>query len=130
MALTLAREYDTISLEDLQTRNLSRRPQPKPDENGGHLPNGASRKAGLNKSIKDAGWYAFRMILACKAAWAGKRVQVIPPAFTTQACSGYGERVSKTLSVRVHICTNCGLTLDRDENVARWGERRLSSPTL
>ena len=146
-ALALVRKYDTIYLEDLQIRNLSRRPQPKPDENGGHLHNGASRKAGLNKSVQDAAWYAFRMILACKAAWAGKRVEAIAPAFTTQDCSRCGERVSKSLSVRTHVCTNCGLTLDRDENaalnilssgragpsganVAQWGERSLRSPAL
>jgi putative transposase len=146
-ALALVRDYDVIYLEDLQVRNLSRRPEPKPDGNGGYLKNGASREAGLNKSIQDAGWYAFRRILTCKAVWAGKRVEAIPPAFTTQDCSGCGERIWKSLSVRTHVCTTCGLTLDRDENaalnilasgragpsganVARWGERSLRSPAL
>jgi putative transposase len=117
-ALALVREYDVIYLEDLHICNLSRRPEPKPDGNGSYEHNGASRKAGLNKSINDAGWYAFRRILACKAAWAGKRVEAIPPAFTTQDCSGCGERVQKSLSVRTHVCTNCGLVMDRDENAA------------
>ncbi len=45
---------DVIYLEDLQVANLRRRPAPKPDGNGGYLPNGARRKAGLNKSISDA----------------------------------------------------------------------------
>jgi len=27
--------------------------------------------------------------------------------------------VEKSLSVRTHVCTNCGLILDRDENAAR-----------
>jgi putative transposase len=118
-ALSLLHTYDTIYLEDLQVRNLSRRPEPTPDGNGGHLKNGASRKAGLNMSINDAGWYAFRCILTCKAAWAGKRVEAVPPAYTTQDCSGCGERVYKSLSVRTHVCTNCGLILDRDENAAQ-----------
>jgi putative transposase len=117
-ALDLVREYDAIYLEDLQVQNLSRRPKAKPDGNGGYLKNRASRKAGLNKSILDAGWRSFRIILAGKAAYAGKRVQAIPPAFTTQDCSGCGERVYKSLSVRTHICTSCGLILDRDENAA------------
>jgi IS605 OrfB family transposase len=117
-ALSLVRAYDVIYLEDLQIRNLSRRPAPKPDGNSGYEHNGASRKAGLNKSIQDAGWYAFRRILTCKAAWAGKRVEAIPPKNTTQACSGCGEIVQKSLSIRTHICTNCGLILDRDENAA------------
>jgi putative transposase len=118
-ALALVRAYDTIYLEDLQIRNLSRHPEPKPDGNGGYAPTGAAPKAGLNTSIHDAGWYAFRRILTCKAEWAGKRVEAIPPAFTTQDCSGCGHRVYKSLSVRTHVCTNCGLMLDRDENAAR-----------
>jgi putative transposase len=117
-ALELVREYDTIYLEDLQVRNLSRRPKARPDGNGGYEHNGANRKAGLNQSINDAGWHAFRRILACKAAWAGKRVEAIPSAYTTQDCSGCGERIYKSLSVRTHVCTNCGLILDRDENAA------------
>jgi putative transposase len=127
-ALDLVRIYDVIYLEDMQVRNLSRRPAPKPDGHGGYAHNGASRKAGLNKSIQDAGWYAFRMILACKAVWAGKRVEAVPPAYTTQDCSGCGERVQKSLSVRTHVCTNCGLVLDRDENAARnilWAGQAL-----
>jgi putative transposase len=118
-ALALVRQYDTIYLEDLQVANMSQRPEPVPDGQGGYLHDGASAKAGLNKSINDAGWYAFRQILTCKAEWAGKRVEAVPPAYTSQDCSGCGERVEKSLSVRTHVCTNCGLILDRDENAAR-----------
>jgi putative transposase len=92
-ALRLVRDYDVISVEDVQIRNLSRRPAPISDGNGGYEHNGAAHKAGLNTSINDAGWYAFRRILTCKAAWAGKRVQAVPPAYTTQECTGCGERV-------------------------------------
>jgi putative transposase len=124
-ALALVRQYDVLYLEDLQIRNLTRRPTPIPDGDGGYLHNGAKAKSGLNKSIQDAGWHAFRMILACKAAWAGKRVEAIPPAFTTQDCSNVrpdgticGERVKKSLSVRTHVCPQCDCILDRDENAA------------
>jgi putative transposase len=127
-ALALVRAYDTIYLEDLQISNMSRQPAPKPDGNGGYLHNGASAKAGLNKSINDAGWYSFRQILACKAEWAGKRVVAVPPAYTSQDCSSCGERVEKSLSVRTHVCPSCGLILDRDENAARniqWAGQAL-----
>jgi putative transposase len=134
-ALALVRQYDTLYLEDLQIRNMTHRPASKPDGSGGYEHNGARAKAGLNKSINDAGWYSFRMILACKAAWAGwagKRVEAISPAYTTQDCSGCGERIYKSLSVRIHACTNCGLVLDRDENAAlnmlRAGQAR-QAPT-
>jgi putative transposase len=127
-ALELVRQYDTIYLEDLQVANMSHRPAPKPDGQGGYLHNGASQKAGLNTSIQDAGWYSFRIILEGKAAYAGRRVVAVPPAYTSQDCSGCGERVEKSLSVRTHVCISCGLILDRDENAARniqWRGHRL-----
>jgi putative transposase len=106
-ALELLRTYDVIYLEDLQVRNLV-------------------RNRYLAKSISDAGWAAFRTILACKAEWAGKRVVAVPAQYTSQDCSGVlpdgsrcTQRVAKSLSVRTHICPSCGLVLDRDENAAQ-----------
>jgi putative transposase len=127
-ALDLVRAYDTIYVEAIQPANLSRRPAPRQDENGTYQHNGAARKAGLNKSIQDAGWRQFLSILAYKAACAGKRVEAVPPAYTSQDCSGCGKRMQISLSVRTHVCTNCGLILDRDENAARniqWRGQRL-----
>jgi putative transposase len=127
-ALALVRQYDTIYVEALQPANLSRRPAPVPDGNGGYHHNGAARKAGLNNSIHDAGWGHFLHILAFKAACAGKRGEAVPPAYTSQDCSGCGARIQKSLSVRTHVCTACGLILDRDENAARtilWRGQRL-----
>jgi putative transposase len=72
----------------------------------------------LAKSISDAGWAAFRTILEGKAAYAGRRVVAVPPAYTSQDCSGCGERVLKSPSVRTLVCPRCGLVLDRDENAA------------
>jgi putative transposase len=128
VALALVRAYDTIYVEAIQPANLSRRPAPKQDEHGTYEHNGASRKAGLNKSIQDAGWRHFLAILAFKAACAGKRVEAVNPAFTSQECSSFGKRMHISLSVRTHICTYCGLILDRDLNVARnivWRGQRL-----
>ena len=99
-ALALVRDYDTIYLEDLRVANLVRNPY-------------------LAKSISDAGWAAFRTVLVCKAAWAGKRVVLVDPAYTSQDCSGCSVRVQKSLSMRTHVCPSCGLVLDRDENAAR-----------
>ena len=58
-ALALVRYHDLIVHEDLQIANMTARPKPCPDGNGGHQPNGAAAKAGLNKSINDAGWGIF-----------------------------------------------------------------------
>ena len=135
-ALALVRQYDTIYLEELHIANLTKAPESKPDpEKPGHyLPNGATAKAGLNKSIHDTGWYQFRTILVFKAAYAGKQAVAVPAAYTTQDCSGCGERVQKSLSIRTHVCPSCGLVLDRDENAAlnilRAGQARQGAGTV
>jgi putative transposase len=60
--------YETIVFEDIAPANLSRRAKPKQDENGKYLPNGASAKSGVNKSILDAGWRQFITYCEYKAA--------------------------------------------------------------
>ena len=62
---------------------------------------------------------------------AGRQVLAVPPASTSQDCSGAlgvlgvlpdgsrcVQRVAKSLSVRTHICASYGVVLDRDENAA------------
>ncbi len=108
-ALALLRHDDTIYLEDLQVANLV-------------------RNRHLAKSVAGAGWGQFRTILDAKAACAGRRVVAVPPASTSQDCSGCGARVPKSLRVRTHVCPSCGLVLDRDENAARniqWAGQAL-----
>lgn len=51
----LVDDYDLIVFEDLATKNMVRRPRPRPDATGGFEANGASAKAGLNRSLHDAG---------------------------------------------------------------------------
>lgn len=118
-ARKLVNRYQLIVFEDLQPANMSKRPKPKQDEiTGQYLPNGASAKAGLNKSILDAGWRQFMAICENKAAWAGSRVVKVDPRYTSQRCSGCGKLVPKVLSERWHSCS-CGTEMDRDHNAAR-----------
>jgi putative transposase len=72
----------------------------------------------LAKGIADVGWSTFLSILTFKAASAGKRVQAVNPANTSQVCSGCGLIVLKGLSVRWHFCPDCGTNLHRDHNAA------------
>ena len=72
----------------------------------------------LAKSIHDAAWSQFTANLTYKAAYAGKRVIAVNPAYTSQDCSQCGHREKKALSQRLHQCACCGLTLDRDHNAA------------
>jgi putative transposase len=99
-ALALVRANDVIYHEDLQTANMVRNHH-------------------LAKSISDAGWSQFLTILSFKAACAGRSVVAVPPASTSQRCSGCGILVTKGLSVRWHGCPDCGASLHRDHNAAR-----------
>jgi putative transposase len=114
----LINRFQVMVFEDLKTANLTRRPKPKQDEETGKfLPNGASAKAGLNKSISDAGWSMFTTYLKYKAAYAGRTMAFVNPKYTSQMCSGCGAVVKKELEERWHSCS-CGCELDRDTNAA------------
>ena len=73
----------------------------------------------LALSTYDVGMAEFQQLLAYKAESAGTKVVTVNPAYTSQACSDCGMIVPKDFSIRVHVCPNCGLTLDRDVNAAR-----------
>jgi putative transposase len=96
----LVSRHDRIAIEDLQIPNMVRNPH-------------------LAKSILDAGWGYFRQHLSFKAAWAGKTVVAVAPAYTSRTCSGCGAVLeAPTLADRWVRC-DCGLSMDRDENAAR-----------
>src|SRR5258708_2783592 len=128
----LVDRYQVIVFEDLQTKNLTTTPKPTHDEQGTYLPNGAAAKAGLNKSILDAGWSTFTGMVVAKAASAGRTVIFVNPSMTSQLCSGCGAVFKKTLADRSHTC-DCGTSLDRDTNSAKLilnlGYQQLSGGT-
>ena len=117
VAKNLVERYQVLVFENIKTSNLVRKPEPKQDENGKYLPNGASAKGGLNMSILDAGWGTFVSICSVKAVWAGRTLIKVSPQFTSQVCSGCGQVRKKDLSERWHSC-ECGTELDRDVNAA------------
>jgi len=133
--------FQIIAFEKLAIKNMVRRPKPKQNElTGRYLPNGASAKSGLNKSIHDAGWGGFIHMVIYKAKRAGRDVRLVPPKNTSQMCSGCGlfpcahcghqhakavkecvsckKQRSKDLKERWHVCA-CGCELDRDVNAAK-----------
>jgi len=99
IARKLVNEYDIIAVEDLNTSGLLRNHH-------------------LAKSIADAAWNTFILILTSKAEEASRRLVKVDPRYTSQECSQCGEIVKKALSVCIHSCPYCGLVLDRDVNAA------------
>ncbi|MEV7239535.1 transposase, partial [Streptomyces sp. NPDC051020] len=135
-ALGLVREYDFIAYEGLKIRNMSRAPAPKPDPDqpGSFLPNGAAGKAGLNRSINDAGWGVFLTILTAKAESAGRTVMAVDPRNTSRRCPacGHTAKENRPTQEKFH-CTVCGHMAHADTvgalNVLRAGlARREAQP--
>ncbi len=95
----LVDRHTLIAVEDLRVSNMA-------------------KNRYLAKSIADAGWAEFVHMLTYKAESAGAEIVVVDPRHTSQDCSGCGQRVEKSLAVRIHRC-ECGTVLDRDVNAAR-----------
>jgi transposase len=100
-AHSLVQQHDTIYFEGMQAANMV-------------------SNHSLAKSAVDVGWRAFLSVLVFRAAYAGKQAVAVPPAYTSQHCSGYGRVVRKGLSVRWRRCPyeDCGASLHRDHNAA------------
>jgi len=135
-ALTLVREHDFIAHEDLKISNMSKTPAPKPDPDqpGSFLPNGASAKAGLNRSINDAGWGVFLQILTAKAESAGREVMAVDPRNTSRRCPecGHTAKENRPTQEKFH-CVSCDHNAHADTvgaiNVLRAGlVRREAAP--
>ncbi|MEG3925559.1 transposase [Microcoleus sp. D3_18a_C4] len=97
-ARTLLDKYDVIAVEKLNIKGLV--------------------KTKLAKSINDAGWGQFILILSNKAENAGLKVITVNPNGTSQECSNCGHKVKKLLSQRMHNCPVCHTSLCRDLNAA------------
>ena len=93
----LVNSYDLIVFENLNIKGLAR--------------------TRLAKLILDVAWSAFLQIMQAVAVKCGKHTRGVDPRSTSINCSGCGERVEKTLALRVHSCS-CGLNIDRDWNSA------------
>ena len=97
-ARTLLDKYDIIAVEKLNIKGLV--------------------KTKLAKSINDAGWGQFIIILSNKAENGGLKVITVNPNGTSQECSNCGHKVKKRLSQRMHNCPVCHTSLCRDLNAA------------
>ncbi|HLJ33148.1 MAG TPA: transposase [Ktedonobacteraceae bacterium] len=99
-ANTLIISHDLVAFEDLKIANLVRNHH-------------------LARSISDAAWGRFLQWVSYYGLIHGVPIVAIAPHFTSQQCSGCGKIVKKSLSERTHVCVDCGLVMDRDENAAR-----------
>jgi putative transposase len=104
---------DTLALEDLRVAAMTASAAGTVEVPGRNV----AAKAGLNRSILDAGWTQFTSILVAKAESAGRRVVLVDPAHTSIDCHTCGARCIRPRQDTV-VCPVHG-ELDADLNGAR-----------
>ncbi|WP_435106335.1 RNA-guided endonuclease InsQ/TnpB family protein [Nocardiopsis synnemataformans] len=113
----LVREHDLIAIEDLNVRGMTASAKGTVERPGQRV----RQKAGLNRSVLDAGLGEFRRQLEYKAARAGRTLVVVdrwyPSSKTCSACGYLLDRLS--LGTRVWTCPSCRTRHDRDLNAAK-----------
>lgn len=122
LSAKMASRFGLIVTEELQVKNMTRAPAPRPDaaNEGQFLPNGAAAKAGLNRSILDGAPAGFIARLRYKAEEAGSKFIEVPTRKVkpTQRCHLCGDTKKLALKDRQWMCA-CGAHHDRDVNAAR-----------
>ena len=114
----LVNDYDLIVHENLQITNMTRRPRPRPNKEGGYEPNGARAKSALSRSIHDAGWGQLLAMTAYKAESAGRQVIAVDPRYSSQRCSECGHTSAENRRGAVFRCLGCGFEAHADVNAA------------
>jgi putative transposase len=87
-ARALVDACDGLALENLRITNMAASAAGTIEAPGRNV----AAKAGLNRSILDAGWGQFMSILTAKAEEAGRRVVLVNPAGTSIDCHTCGAR--------------------------------------
>ncbi|MEV4554212.1 RNA-guided endonuclease InsQ/TnpB family protein [Nonomuraea wenchangensis] len=114
-ALALVRDYDMIVHEELRIANLTRSASGTIEAPGRNV----AAKAGLNRSILDAGWGVFLTILSHKAESAGRELIAVNPANTSRRCARCGHCAKENRVTQASfVCTACGHATHADVNAA------------
>ncbi|KAB8188873.1 IS200/IS605 family element transposase accessory protein TnpB [Nonomuraea phyllanthi] len=114
-ALALVRAYDMIAHEDLRIAGMTRSASGTIEAPGRNV----AAKAGLNRSILDAGWGVFLTILAYKAESAGRELIAVNPANTSRTCARCGHCAKDNRLTQAEFrCVACGHAAHADVNAA------------
>ncbi len=126
LASKISKKADVVIPEDLNISGMKSRCKPKKDEKkkGRFLPNGQSRKRGLNRSISDASWYSLLKKVEYMAAKHGKIFYKVNPRYSSQTCPECGCVHKDNRDKEKFICTNCGYMDHADLNAANVLKKR------
>ena len=116
-----------FALEDLKIKNMTKSPEPKPDEQkpGHFAPNQATAKAGLAQKILHSAWGMLAIFLSYKANQAGKICIKVSPQFSSQECAKCGHIHPDNRQTQSQFeCQKCGHTANADQNAAEVIRKR------
>ena len=115
-ALALVRDHDLIAHEAPRIASMTRSASGTVEAPGANV----AAKAGLNRSILDAGWGVFLAVLHAKAESAGRVVVEVNPRHTSQRCSQCGYVAAGNRITQAQFrCLLCGHETHADMNAAQ-----------
>lgn len=118
---------EIVVSEKLRIKNMTQKPKAKQDlTTGKWLPNGARRKAGLNKSILNVAWGRIIKYTKYKLRERDKLLVEMPAAYSSQECflCGYINRDNR-LSQQEFKCLSCGHEDNADYNSSKVLKHRF-----
>tara|TARA_R110002020_G_scaffold28797_12_gene91416 strand:- start:1589 stop:2989 length:1401 start_codon:yes stop_codon:yes gene_type:complete len=111
----LARKYDHIIIEDLQLKNMTATAKGTLETPGKNV----AAKAGLNKSLLNAGLGQIREQLKWKLDYRGKKLDTVDPRNTSRTCPKCGCIDKKNRPTQALFkCIKCGYNSHADFNAA------------
>jgi putative transposase len=107
---TISKNHATVIVEDLKVRNMSASAKGTIEKPGKNV----KQKSGLNRSILDQGWNAFRCQLSYKLDWQGGRLIAVPAQYTSQTCPVCGHVCAANREKQSFLCVECGFAEHAD----------------
>ena len=121
----LAQSYRTVAIEDLKVKNMTASAKGDAEKPGKNV----AQKAGLNRSILNGGFFAFRTRLTAKVTARKGAVIAVNPAYSSQTCAACGHVDSENRPDQAtFLCTACGHRNNADVNAAQNILLRALSP--
>jgi len=114
-------------MEDLKIKNMTKSPEPRPDEKNPNrfAPNNAAAKASLTQKILHSAWGQIAHFLAYKANHAGKVFIQVSPRFSSQECAKCGHiHPDNRQTQGQFVCQKCGHAENADRNAAEVIKKR------
>ena len=113
----IANRYDTVVIEDLNLKSMGEKPDYSPKENIDYQE--ATKAKRGRKNMFRVGYHTFTTMLEYKLREENKELIKVYRYFaSTKTCPICNHTQDMPTEIRTYQCTECGHTMDRDQNAA------------